>query len=160
MLCYQHSITMSHCSLMVSIGPDRTWYCVQSTEEHDHVIDKIEEYWQARYLSAGEAVWRILGFHITKKDPAVTALPIHLPGSHVHHQYHQTRQEASTLSLLDRYFIRPLGSFINHLGFEHHFNDLTYAEYYRLFHLAKFEDHNTGRRAYFEEHAPLLPMYP
>ncbi|KIP08003.1 hypothetical protein PHLGIDRAFT_46749, partial [Phlebiopsis gigantea 11061_1 CR5-6] len=43
----------------------------------DAVVDEIEDYWKARYLSAMEATWRILGFSITRKEPAVTALPVH-----------------------------------------------------------------------------------
>ena len=90
MLYHQRAVTISHRLLMISIGPDQTQYWVQTADQHDQVIDEIEEYWQAQYLSAGEAVWWILGFHITKKEPSVMTLPIYLPGCHVHHQYHQT----------------------------------------------------------------------
>ncbi|KAF8532615.1 hypothetical protein JB92DRAFT_3103742 [Gautieria morchelliformis] len=74
-------------------------------------VDEIAEFWDARYLSAGEAAWRILGFHITSKDPSVTALPVHTPKSTLFHQYERTHQSTSTLSKLDRYFCRPRGSF-------------------------------------------------
>jgi hypothetical protein len=50
-------------------------------------VDEIEDYWNARYLSACEATWRILGFHITKKEPAVTALSVHAEHSFEHNQY-------------------------------------------------------------------------
>lgn len=82
------------------LGPDHTRYHVQDPDS-DNRIDEIEDYWDARYLSAGEATWRILGFHITKKDPAVTSLPIHLPESWSNYQYLRTNDTASTLSLLN-----------------------------------------------------------
>ena len=72
------------------------------------MINEIEEYWAGRYLSASEAIWRILGFHITHKDPGVTALPVHLPQFRHHHRQYARRgaAEAQSLSLLERYF-RP-----------------------------------------------------
>jgi hypothetical protein len=76
-----------------------------------------------------------MGFHVTKKEPAVTALPIHLPDATSNHQYHRSTN-SSVLSQLNRYFLRPTGSFTTD-GTVRHFDDLTYAEYYTLFRLAK-----------------------
>jgi len=36
--------------------------------------DEIEAYRNARYISAAEAAWRLLGFHVLERFPAVTAL--------------------------------------------------------------------------------------
>ncbi|KAJ7923937.1 hypothetical protein B0H13DRAFT_1453125, partial [Mycena leptocephala] len=86
-------------------------------------------------LSAGEAAWRIMGFHVTQKEPSVTALPIHLPDATSNHQYHRSTN-SSVLSQLNRYFLRPEGSFLID-GTARQFDELTYAEYYTLFRLAK-----------------------
>jgi len=83
-----------------SLGPDHTHYRVQDPSP-DNRIDEIEDYWDAWYLSAGEAAWWILGFHVTKKDPAVTSLPIHLPELWSNYQYLCTNDTVSTLSLLN-----------------------------------------------------------
>jgi hypothetical protein len=73
--------------LILFTGPDTARYQVLGNTSGGSTksIDEIDDYWQARYLSAGEAMWRILGFHVTKKEPAVTMLPIHLPSSQSHH---------------------------------------------------------------------------
>ena len=49
------------------------------TDNDVDVVDEIEDYWNAHYLSAGEAVWCILGFNLTKKEPSVSTITIHLP---------------------------------------------------------------------------------
>ncbi len=100
-------------------------------------VDKIADYWDGRYLSTPEATWRILGYHLTKKDPAVTALPVHLPSaSQIHRQYHRhDRSNEHTLSLLEHYFHRPRASFLTSEGLQRSFESLTYAEYFMLFRL-------------------------
>lgn len=117
-------------------GPDYARYNlhVADTPAGDP-IDEIQDYWNGRYLSAGEAVWRILGYHITHKEPAVTALPVHLPTSRSHYQYHGTSGPRSTLSLLERYFLRPTGAFHDNRGILRYFDELTYIEYFMLFRL-------------------------
>ena len=121
----------------------------QQPRDTDHV-DEIEDFWNGRYLSAGEADWRILGFHITKKDPSVTALPIHLPHCQYHKQYTRNDGSHSQLSLLDRYFLRPTGTFM-HGDHPRSFSSLTYLEYYALFRLDKFDECHTTRPAYYVE---------
>ena len=123
----------------------------------DESIDEIADYWDARYLSAGEATWRILGFHVTKKEPAVTSLPIHLPGSSSHHQYLRRDNTESTLSLLNRYFQRPVGFFTDISGIQRQFSDLTYAEYFTLFRLTRFDVRNASNQRYFVENSDALP---
>lgn len=92
-----------------------------------------------------------MGFHVTKKEPAVSALPIHLPEATTYHQYHRQSQ-TSTLSQLNRYFLRPSGSF-NVDGAPRQFDELTYAEYFTLFRLAKFTPGKEGNPAYYLEQA-------
>lgn len=113
-------------------------------------IDEIEDFWKGRYLSTGEAAWRTLGFHITKKTPAVTALPIHLPHSTKRHQYQRSDGSASKLSLLDRYFLRPCATVHLPEGVRT-FASLTYEEYYTHFRLLKFNASNVNRAHYFLE---------
>lgn len=68
-----------------------------------------------------------------QKEPAVTPLPVYLPESTSHHQYHHHNDQHSTLSLLHRYFIRPTGTFIDDAGSIRLFDDVTYTEYFTFF---------------------------
>jgi hypothetical protein len=116
-------------------GPDRTRYMVADAE----VIDEIEEFWNGRYISAGEAAWRILGYHIAYKYPSVKCLPVHLPESIRHYQYHRAAGNESHLSLLNRYFLRSMGRYESLYGLEGDFDNLTYLEYFRLFRLVRID---------------------
>jgi hypothetical protein len=82
-------------------APDYAKYRIKLNDEQQEVINEIQEFWDARYLSSGEAAWRIMGFKITRKEPAVTAIPVHLPGSQTNHQYHRNNSEHSSLSNLN-----------------------------------------------------------
>ena len=42
-------------------------------------VDEIRNYYDCRYISACEAAWRLFGFDIQVKEPAVIRLPFHLP---------------------------------------------------------------------------------
>jgi len=42
------------------------------------IVDEIKRYYDCRYLSACEAVWRIYGFDIHHKWPTVQRLSFHL----------------------------------------------------------------------------------
>jgi len=130
--------------------PDRARYTISENVE----IDEIQDYWDGQYLSMGEAAWRILGFHVMHKHPSVSCLPVHLPGSRSHHQYHRTNGITSTLSLLNRYFNRSRGTFVNSSGLIEHFDELTYLEYHRLFRLIPVEQ-QTGTTTYPESVNPV-----
>ena len=54
--------------MRTALGPDRARYTVAAEGEERPVVNEIEEYWSGRYLSAGEAVWRIMGFQVTHKE--------------------------------------------------------------------------------------------
>ena len=108
-------------------------------------MDEIEEFWNARYLSAGEAAWRIMGFHVTKKEPAVTPLPIHLPDAPSNYY-----RKDPTLSKLSRYFLRPAGTYVLD-GNTRQFDNLTYADYYTHFRLVKYDPDKDGSPNYFIE---------
>lgn len=112
------------CKLLIdtTIGPDHTQYKVSDNGQHEsQPIDEIEDYYSAQYLSAGQAAWQIMGFKITCKDPSVTAVSVHLPGTNT------------------------LGTHVCH------FQDLTFAEYFSTFHLKKYNPTNNTRPMYFRE---------
>ena len=48
-------------------------------DEDSYVEDEIDNYMNARYISASEALWKIYGFPIHQKNPPVEKLPCHLP---------------------------------------------------------------------------------
>jgi hypothetical protein len=54
-------------------------------------------------VSASEDTWRIFGSETIRKFPAVTRLPVDLPGENFH-QMHYTDSNESTSSKLLRYF--------------------------------------------------------
>nr|XP_043615698.1 uncharacterized protein LOC122587585 [Erigeron canadensis] len=48
-------------------------------EESEAVINKIQRFQDARYVSPPEALWRIFGFPLSEIKPLIMALQIHLP---------------------------------------------------------------------------------
>ena len=136
---------------MYILGPDKVRYTLRTNRNEP--VDEIEEYWKARYLTAGESTWRIMGFHLAQKEPAVTPLPIHLPNSQ-RRQYKRSNVD-ETKSLLQHYFLRPNGVFIlNHEV--HSFDNLLYADYYTTFCLCKYNPSNNDNANYFKELHPAL----
>ncbi|CAN7058540.1 unnamed protein product [Brassica rapa subsp. trilocularis] len=62
-----------------------TFDIVDSGEPKEKVIkqrNEIQEYIEARYLSACESMWRTFAFHIHKRKSSVEKLIIHLEGEH------------------------------------------------------------------------------
>lgn len=109
-------------------------------------INELDEYWNVRYLTATEGIWRIFGFHVTSKYPSVSPLPVHLPNSVRHTQYYRRNETASSMSLLKRYFARPEG----HFEFDvdpglRSFDSLKYMEYFRFFRLDTWDVRAPGR---------------
>ena len=135
-----------------TIGPDRAKFRIRTEGENDtnkEPIDEIEEYWSGRYLSSPEAVWRIMGYNITLKTPAVTALPVHLPNSFHHKRYHRSNS-SQTLSNLEHYFARPEGVFLDGTD-QREFKDLCYTEYFAHFRIKKFDPAKIGKPGFFLE---------
>ena len=65
-------------------GPDRTKFAVRERlegREQDEPVNEIDDYVSGCYLSATEASWRILAYDITRKEPAVVSIAVHLPGT-------------------------------------------------------------------------------
>ncbi|CAG8552590.1 1453_t:CDS:2 [Racocetra fulgida] len=94
-------------------------------------INEFKDYINERYLSAPEAAWRIFHYSITTSDLSVLILSIHLLNDNIP-QYLHTRNTPSSVSLLNRYFLRPL---------EPPFDNLKYTEYYEHYNLYPY-NHN------------------
>ena len=62
----------------INKGYDRVTAKFYSSAEGD-VIDEIDMYFDARYISAREAYWRILAFAINYQTPSVQRLSFHMP---------------------------------------------------------------------------------
>jgi hypothetical protein len=87
-------------------GPDTAHFAIEEDIQNDEPVpfDEIHDYQKARYLSVPEAAWHILNFEVTRKEPSVINLPIHLPASNVPQFQCQGGQRSST-SLLNCYFL-------------------------------------------------------
>ncbi|KAK9665879.1 hypothetical protein RND81_14G142400 [Saponaria officinalis] len=92
LLKYRAHINIEWCNQSRSIkylfkyinkGFDRV--TVQSTQrrrngQNPEIIDEIQKYYDCRYISPCEAVWRIFGFEFHYRTPPVQRLNFHLPG--------------------------------------------------------------------------------
>ena len=91
--------------------------------EHDDT-DEIQQYLSARYVSASEAVWRILGFRTYEFFPTVKTLPVHLPGEDSLVFEHGNEDDVlDAVPLLDRYFARPTDAQFDDILYEQYFCD-------------------------------------
>ncbi|XP_012841939.1 PREDICTED: uncharacterized protein LOC105962187 [Erythranthe guttata] len=80
-LCNQ-SKSIKYLFKYVNKGHDRvtaTFFQPTSTDAGPAVRDEIKMYYDCRYLSACEAMWRIFAFEIHYRDPPVIRLSFHLP---------------------------------------------------------------------------------
>jgi len=84
LLRFECHINVEICSSIKSIkyvykctykGPDRA--CMEL------VRDEVQEYLDARYLTAPEAVWRLFSYPLHARSHAVERLPVHLPGNQI-----------------------------------------------------------------------------
>ncbi|KAF7826876.1 uncharacterized protein G2W53_018040 [Senna tora] len=91
LLRYQAHINVEFCSQSRSIkylfkyvskGHDKVTaaICNSTSPNKEDNIDEIKMYYDCRYISPCEAVWRIFGFDINFREPSVECLPFHLPG--------------------------------------------------------------------------------
>ncbi|XP_072088582.1 uncharacterized protein [Arachis hypogaea] len=91
-MSYQAHVNVEYCNKSNAIkylfkyvnkGPDRVAVGVTkeaSSGEDAQVIDEIKQFYDCRYLSACEAVWRTLAYDIHQRWPSVMRLTFHLPG--------------------------------------------------------------------------------
>lgn len=54
--------------------------CTSTSKETIKPVNEVKHYLDGRYVCASEAAWRILGFNIHYRSPAVERLPVHVPG--------------------------------------------------------------------------------
>jgi len=109
-------------------GPDRTTFHISRGQ--DEAVDETKDYVEARYLSAPEAAWRILGFHVTSKTPSVSCLPVHLPDKNLP-RFAGSRVSEQSTSLLIRYFNRPRLL---------EFDNLSYCDFFKDYVLYKWTE--------------------
>uniref|UniRef100_K3ZCL8 ATP-dependent DNA helicase n=1 Tax=Setaria italica TaxID=4555 RepID=K3ZCL8_SETIT len=90
-------------------GHDRASVCVNGTSEKED-IDEIRQYIDARWVTPPEALWRIYGFELSKTNPPVMQLQLHLPNMHMV-SYHGKKEitevinrEGVEKSMLTAYF--------------------------------------------------------
>lgn len=126
-------------------GPDRTFFTMSAEDE----VDEIQDYIDARYLSASEAAWRILEYNITRKEPAVKSLSIHLPCQQLSQMYRRNGSQ-STASTLLRYFARPSIEI---------FSQLTYTQYYEKYCLYSYSGKEIRESDFLEEFIVGFPQF-
>ena len=93
----------------ITKGQDRIIMTIRDEENGtSHVEDEVENYMNARYISASEALWKIYGFPIHEKHPPVEKLPCHLPNQQQvlfeEHQVAQVVQQGPPVTKLTAYF--------------------------------------------------------
>ncbi|XP_020963542.1 uncharacterized protein LOC107607455 [Arachis ipaensis] len=91
LMSYQAHVNVEYCNKSNAIkylfkyvnkGPDRVAVGVTkeaSSGEDAQVIDEIKQFYDCRYLSACEAVWRTLAYDIHQRWPSMMRLTFHLP---------------------------------------------------------------------------------
>jgi hypothetical protein len=89
LLKYQAHINMEWCNQTTSIkylfkyinkGYDRITATITASRPQNEEVDEIKQYLDCRYVSPCEASWRIFGFSIHGRKPAVERLYFHLLG--------------------------------------------------------------------------------
>ena len=90
--------------------------------------DDIKQFLAGRLLTASEATWRLFGYELTRRRPAVTNFPVHLENQNfvVYDSSVASSKEMAVdrVSKLERYFARPDGM---------RFDSLRYMDYYEQF---------------------------
>lgn len=102
-------------------GPNITFFTLAdkpTSPQHAPPANEIQNFPKARYLSAPESTWHILGFNITHKEPSVDCLPVHLLGENIPQFHHHAGTHSST-SLLNWYFLHS--DALTHLQYEEYF---------------------------------------
>lgn len=92
---YQSHINVEWCNQSGAIkylfkyinkGPDRITAALyegdndNNVQHQERTVDELEDYLDCRYISACEAAWRIFGYELHYRTPAVERLSFHLPG--------------------------------------------------------------------------------
>ena len=94
------------------------------------ITDEIELYRKTRYISAAEATWRLLGFQMIDRNPAVTKLHAHLEGEQ-YVLFPSNATQAQRLEITNRTH-SPLMEYCARPAHEC-FDDLTLLDYYEQY---------------------------
>ncbi|XP_072087202.1 uncharacterized protein [Arachis hypogaea] len=111
-------------------GNDRvtaTLYNAGDPSEATQVVDEIRNYYDCRYISACEAVWRLFGYEIQEKEPFVIRLPFHLED-----EQHVVYGEASNVNDIVERAISHKSMFLGWMATNMSYpyaRSLTYAEF-------------------------------
>jgi hypothetical protein len=124
-------------------GSDKAKFSILSDSGEE--VDEIEDYVQGRYLTCMEGGYRILGFDISRKEPGVKHLPVHLPGKN-RVQYFRADNSQSSMSLLLRYFRRPES-----------LAALKYIDYFEQYSLIKDDGTPLNHKEFCESPVPQYP---
>jgi len=142
-VCVGVTLSLSHCvrlkccgvfCVCLPQGMDRTPIAVAPVDPAAApaaVSNEYKTFQMGRHISATEAAWRLAGKVVNKTEPAVKALPCHLPDEDfvVFSQDDEAAAVAGrTVSALQRYFCRPAGDA---------FDGLTMVEYYEQYTVSK-----------------------
>ncbi|KAL7135311.1 hypothetical protein ABFS83_11G085000 [Erythranthe nasuta] len=103
-LCNQNK-SIKYLFKYVNKGHDQVtaaFYETRNTDDGAEIRDEIKMYYDCRYLSACEAMWRLFNFDIHYRDPSVMRLSFHLPD----HQPIVFNENQSLQSVLDRPFAK------------------------------------------------------
>uniref|UniRef100_A0A182N6N5 ATP-dependent DNA helicase n=1 Tax=Anopheles dirus TaxID=7168 RepID=A0A182N6N5_9DIPT len=110
-------------------------------------VDEIQQYLDARYISASESCWRIMRFEIQAKSHTIVQLPIHLE----HQQSVLFRPQDTVAAVLNRGHNTMLTRFFELAANDNFAKTLTYQEipmYYRYAlpkQTQRLSWHNTGK---------------
>ena len=52
-------------------------------EDSERSIDEIKQYKDARWVTPPKSLWRIYGFDLSERYPAILSLHLHLPDMHM-----------------------------------------------------------------------------
>ncbi|MCI12961.1 ATP-dependent DNA helicase PIF1, partial [Trifolium medium] len=84
---YQAHVNIEYCNKSncikylfkyINKGVDRVTATLQACD--DECVDEIKQYYDCRFLSPSESIWRIFAYQIHKRSPPVTRLTFHLAG--------------------------------------------------------------------------------
>ncbi|KAF7839029.1 putative PIF1 DNA helicase/replication protein A1-like protein [Senna tora] len=103
LLRYQEHINVEFCNQSQSIkylfkyvskGHDMVTAKISSNSNAhvDNMKDEIKNYYDCQYISPCEATWRIFGFDINFREPAVERQPFHLPNQQANKCYPAARE--------------------------------------------------------------------
>ena len=123
----------------------------QAAHADELAHDEINQYLAARYVSATEAVWRILRLPTHSRSCNVFCLPVDLPGEDsVVFEDGGEDEALDSTPALERYLARPTGQT---------FDNLRYEEYFCLYHCETRKPSGTlGVNYWIDEH-PTNPRF-